>query len=144
MQQFHRAEEEEDDEADEMEIDRLEEEAEDVLEEPPGTHLQHAPEHGPHVPEQTKDSPPLHIGFVSTHLPSSISFEHFVTAGSQTGHDMEEVEEMEILVEDFAEVEEAEEIEMQEEPEGVQALVPAPGMAVQVLAPVSGSASQML
>jgi hypothetical protein len=56
---------------------------------------------------------------------------------------MEEVELMEILVEDFAEVEE-EEMEMQEESSGVQALVPAPGMAVQVLAPVCELASQIL
>ncbi|MDD5055705.1 MAG: hypothetical protein PHZ00_05570 [Candidatus Peribacteraceae bacterium] len=47
---------------------------------------------------------------------------------------VEEAEEivMDVLEEDLADVEEAEEMEMQEEPGGVQVSVPAPGMARQI------------
>ncbi|MDD5055704.1 MAG: hypothetical protein PHZ00_05565, partial [Candidatus Peribacteraceae bacterium] len=124
MQQFHRLIldelEEENELTDETEMEVLEEER---------MQRQHSPEQGPHVPEHTKDSPTLHTRFVCTHLPSSISFEHLVRAGSQTGHETEEAEEMVMLDEDLAEVEEADEMEMQEEPGGVQESVPAPGMA---------------
>ena len=92
-----------------------EETATDMLEEPVGLQLQQLPPHGPQVPEHTRDSPALQTRFVSTHRPSSISLEHLVTAGSQTGQDVElvweereeEREEMVMLVEeDLADVEE--------------------------------------